>query len=241
MIEINLIPDVKLELLQAQKVRTTVISLAIVVGIAAASVVVLLALWVFVIQTTRGVLSDNTIKSENQKLSNVADLSHTLTIQNQLKLLTTMHDNKHVDSRVFDVLSAVNPPAPNDMAISRTTLDADATTITVEAQAANGFPALEVVRKTIAATNVQYTDNGSVKTVALAGDISDSNRSYGEDSTGKKVLRFTLTFKYPGELFSPKVTNVSIIAPTKTNATDSYLGVPQSLFTQKAVDTTGGQ
>jgi hypothetical protein len=237
MIEINLVPDVKRELLRAQKIRSNVIYIAIIIGIAAASIVVLLGIWVFIVQTTRGALSDNTIKKEHQKLVNVADLSHTLTIQNQLKLLSNMQSSKHVTSRIFDVLTTINPPTPNDIAINKITLDAANSTIIAEAQAANGYPALEVFRKTIAATSFTYTQDGNASSVPLATDISDSDRSYGEDTSGKKVLRFTLSFKYPEELFSPTVKNASIIAPTKKNATDSYLGVPQSLFTEKATDT----
>ena len=239
MIEINLVPDVKQELLKAQSVRSTVISLAIIVGIAAVGVVVVLALWVFGVQTARGAISDNTIKSESQKLLAVPDISNTLTIQNQLNALPDMHSSKHVDSRIFDVLTTINPPQPNDIAINKLTLSSEDTTITIEAQAPNGYPALDVFKKTINATTFQYTKDGESQSVPLASDMSDSDRSYGEDATGKKVLRFALTFTYPEELFSTDLANAKIVAPTKTNATDSYLGVPKSLFTQKASDTEG--
>jgi Tfp pilus assembly protein PilN len=240
MIEINLIPDVKQELLKAQRVRAGVISMAILVGIAAVGVVVLLALWVFAVQTARGAISDGTIKDQSQKLSSVEDVSNTLTIQNQLSKLQEMHNTKSIDSRVFDVLTTINPPAPNDVSITNLALDSSTKTITVEAQAVNGYPALEVFKKTISATKFEYTDNNEKKSVALANGISDSDRSYGEDASGAKVLRFTLSFTYPDELFSKLAQSGTIIAPTKTNVTDSFLGVPQSLFTQKAHDVTGG-
>ncbi len=240
MIEINLIPDVKQELLKAQRVRAGVISMAIFVGIAAIGVVVVLALWVFAVQTARGAISDGTIKDQSQKLSSVEDVSNTLTIQNQLSKLQEMHNTKSIDSRVFDVLTTINPPAPNDVSITNLSLDSSTKTITIEAQAVNGYPALEVFKKTIGATSFEYTSNGEKKSVPLANGISDSDRSYGEDASGAKVLRFTLSFTYPDELFSKLAQNGTIIAPTKTNVTDSFLGVPQSLFTQKASDVRGG-
>lgn len=49
MIEINLIPDVKQELLKAQRTRSMVVSIAIISSIAAASVVVLLLVYIFVV------------------------------------------------------------------------------------------------------------------------------------------------------------------------------------------------
>ncbi|HET6746564.1 MAG TPA: hypothetical protein VFH06_00480 [Candidatus Saccharimonadales bacterium] len=240
MIEINLIPDVKQELLKAQRVRTSVISMAIVVGIVAVGIVVALAMWVFAVQAARDVITDNTIKSESQKLSGVEDVSSTLTIQNQLSKLVAMHDGKHIDSRIFDILNTINPSAPNNVSITKLTLDSADSTIKIEAQAVNGYPALEVFKKTINATKFEYTKDGKKQSVALATSMSDSDRSYGEDASGAKVLRFTLTFEYPAELFARTAQNATVVAPEKTNVTDSFLGVPQSLFTQRASDTGSG-
>ncbi len=237
MIEINLIPDVKQELIRAQRVRSTVISIAIIFGIASIALVILLGVWVFGVQAARGAISDNTIKSESQKLANVSDISNTLTIQNQLDLLTDLHDKKHIDSRIFDVLTTINPPEPNDVAITKLEVDSENNIVLISAQAPNGYPALEVFKKTIDATTFQYEQDGENQSVPLASDMTDSDRSYGEDATGKKVLRFTLAFTYPDELLTPNLTNARIVAPTKTNVTDSFIGVPKSLFTQKATDT----
>jgi hypothetical protein len=237
MIEINLVPDVKQELIKAQRVRASVISIAIIVAIASLGVIMVLALWVFVVQTARGVISDNTIKNESQKLSSVEDISNTLTIQNQLSKLSQMHENKSIDSRIFDILTTINPSAPNNVAITHLSLDSTLSTITIEAQAANGYPALDVFKKTINGTTFQYTQDGQKQSVPLATGISDSDRSYGEDATGAKVLRFTLTFTYPEQLFAKTAQAATIVAPERTNVTDSFLGVPQSLFTQKASDT----
>lgn len=233
MIEINLVPDVKQELINAQRVRTSVISLSILVGIAAVAVVIVLAVWVFGVQTARGVLSDDAIKKESQKLSQVADISNMLTIQNQLSKLPEMHDTKSIDSRIFDVLATINPPAPNNVSVNNLSLDSLSKTIKIEAQTANGYPALEVFKKTITATTFEYTKDGQKQSVPLASQMSDSDRSYGDDAAGATVLRFTLTFVYPDELFTRTAENATIVAPTRTNVTDSFLGVPNSLFTSQ--------
>jgi hypothetical protein len=240
MIEINLVPDVKQELIKAQRVRASVISLAIVIGIGAIGVVIMLAVWVFGVQAARNLLTDNAIKSESQKLSAVEDVSNTLTIQNQLSKITPMHDSKSIDSRLFDILTTINPAAPNNVSITKVLLDSSAKTLKLEAQARNGYPALEVFKKTITATNFEYTTDGTKLSVPLADQMSDSDRSYGEDASGAKVLRFTLTFVYPEQLFTRTAQNAVIVAPGKSNVTDSFLGVPNSLFTQKASDTSGG-
>ena len=54
---------------------------------------------------------------------------------------------------------------------------------------------LEVFKKTIAGAKVKYLDTESKQQqVALASDISTTDVSYGEDSSGNKVLRFTTKF-----------------------------------------------
>lgn len=239
MIEINLVPNVKQELIKAQRARTSVISMAILVGTVATGVVVALAFWVFAVQAARGLLSDNTIKTESDKLSKVEDVSNTLTIQNQLSKLVDMHNGKHIDSRLFDILTTINPSAPNSVAITKLSLDTATSTIKLDAQAANGYPALEVFKKTINATKFEYTENDQKQSVPLATSMSDSDRSYGQDATGAKVLRFSLSFNYPQQLFARTSQSASIVAPERTNVTDSFLGVPQSLFTQKASDSGG--
>lgn len=237
MIEINLIPDVKQELIRAQRVRASVISIAILSGFVAAGVVVLLAIWVFGVQTARSVILDNTIQSESEALASVEDVNNTLTIQNQLSKLSQMHDDKTITSRIFDILTTINPTAPNNVSITNLSLDLASSTITIEAQAANGYPALEVFKKTISATTFRFTQDGEQTSVPLASDMSDSERSYGEDASGARVLRFALSFTYPEELFSRTAESATIVAPERANATDSFQGVPNSLFTERANDT----
>ncbi|NTW62098.1 hypothetical protein HGB25_01650 [Candidatus Saccharibacteria bacterium] len=241
MIEINLVPDVKQELIKAQRVRATVITITILIGMASVAVVAALAFYVFAVQTVRSVLADNSIKDSSAKLDKVPDLSKTLTIQNQLTKINQLNDAKKVDSRIFDLLSAVVPPAPNDIKISDLSIKSDSKMIIVNGQAANSYAALEVFKKTIAGAKVRYTDtNNKQQEVDLASSISTSNTSYGEDSSGVKVLRFTISFVYTDELFSPLSKNVSVVIKTNGNVTDSFLGVPTSLFTDRAKDLTGG-
>lgn len=91
----------------------------------------------------------------------------------------------------------------------------------------------------IEGAKVKYTDSDNKQQqISLASDISTSDISYGEDSSGTKVLRFTLSFVYADELFSPNSKNVSIVVSTSGNVTDSYLGVPTSIFTDSATDLT---
>lgn len=235
MIEINLIPDVKLELLKARRQRRAIISVAVIITIVAVGITVLLAMYAFGVQTIASKLADNSITSENDKLRKVEDLSKTLTIQKQLASLSQQHDDKNLSSRVFDILTTTVPTGTNAISVTRLTMNTEDKTIEIEGQAANGYEALEVFKKTIAETKFEYTTENEVQSpLAIATSISDGERRYSEDSTGKRVLSFTMSFSYPEELFQPTSENGRIIGPNQQNATDSANGVPNSLFTNPA-------
>lgn len=241
MIEINLVPDVKQELIKAQRVRATVISFSILVGFVAAVIVTLLAVYVFAVQTVRSVVLDEDIKKGGTELSSIEDLSKTLTIQNQLTKLSTMHDDKKINSRIFDVLLAIIPPAPNNVQISNLKIDSVSGTISMEGQAANSYAAVEVFKKTVEGASIRYDVDDETIEIPLASNVSTGDTSYGEDSSGAKVLRFTMSFTYAAELFSPASVGAKIVILNGGNATDSYLGVPKSIFVDRAADITEDQ
>ncbi|MFZ1301017.1 MAG: hypothetical protein WAQ27_00320 [Candidatus Microsaccharimonas sp.] len=240
MIEINLIPDVKQELLRAQRTRATVISISIITCIVAGAIVALLLFYVLAVQTFRGALVDQAIIDGDAKLSKVEDLSKMLTIQNQLNRIDTLNGDKKINSRLFDVLLAVIPPAPNEVAISQLTInngngEVERPTITMEGQT-RAYDSMEVFKKTIASSVIVYTQDGEEKELNLASDISTTDISYGENAEGQKVLRFTLSFVYPEELFAADIPVITIKLRVDGNVTDSYLGIPKSVFTERAKD-----
>lgn len=239
MIEINLIPDVKQELLKAERIRSLVISFSIVAGLAALGVVALLAVYVFGVQTVRSALSDEAIKTGSAQLSGVEDLSKVLTIQNQLSKIDELNSQKKINSRVFEMLDAVIPPAPNSVQISTLAIDAEESTITLEGQTPS-YDSLEVFKKTVDGAVMTYTVSEQAAETKLATNISTSDVSFGEDSGGAKVLRFTLSFVYPEELFSPAVPGIVIKLTNAGNVTDSYLGIPKSIFVERASDVEEG-
>jgi Tfp pilus assembly protein PilN len=240
MIEINLIPDVKQQLISAQRMRATVISISIVIGIVAIAVVVLLASYVYGVQTVRGGILDGDITKKATELTSVPDLSKTLTLQNQLTLISKVHDEKKITSRLYDVLAKIIPGKPNDIQISTLTVDTENQQINIEGQAANSYAAVEVFKKTIDAARVTYKVDSTDTTINLASNVTTGSTSYGEDASGLKVLRFSLGFTYAKELFMPSSKDVRITIANQGNATDSYLGVPESVFVDRAKDIQGG-
>lgn len=239
MIEINLIPDVKRELLRAKMMRNTVTAMSITVGMIAVGVAVALGL-IFGGQVALEALHDGTIKSKTRELTSIEDLDKLVTIQHQLATINKLSSERQADSRLFDVMTAVNPVAPNSIKIATLKLKPESRTITIEGSAENGYIALEIFKKTITTnTTVQTTQNGQEVKQPLAENLQAGEASFGEDANGKKVLRFSFTFTYPAELFSKTSGSVVIATPNgKVDVTDSRLGVPESLFAKKPKDAS---
>lgn len=237
MIEINLVPDIKQEFLRSQRLRAKVISTSIIACLAAGGVVTLLAMYMGT-QAIRNALADTDINTQYNKLvTDNKDLAKVVTIQNQLTIVSSLNDKKIISSRAFDLLAAINPKAPNNVKMSVITVDPTKNTLTIEGSADEGFNAADAFKKTILNTTVAYTKDTKTSTIPLSGAVTVSNTSFGEDATGKKVLRFKLSFTYPKELLSNESTNVSVESPTgKIDVTDSHTGVPESLFAQQAAD-----
>lgn len=240
MIEINLIPDVKRELIKAQRTRGIVISSSIIAGIIAISIVVILAIYVFGAQTVRNNIADATIEEKGAELLAVEDLSKMLTLQNQLEVISSVNSVKNIDSRVFDMLAALIPPSPNEAQISQISLDSEAMTVRIEGQT-RSFDSMEVFTKTIDAAVLVYDNEGEEMQVKLATEIATSDTSYGEDSDGNKKFRFVLSFVYPEELFDATIDEVNFKLIVNGNVTDSYLGIPKTIFAEPVTELEEGE
>lgn len=243
MIEINLVPDVKQDLIRAKRARNFVVFGAIAIGIIAVAIVVLLAVYHLAIQTVRSSWVDGDIKANASKLEKTPDLANMLTVQSQLANVSSLHESKNISSRVLDLLVAVNPSAPNQVSFSSFKFNAENSTIHIDAQAAGGFVAADVFKKTIQKATFTYQIDGesNVQTIPLVADVLLSNLSYGEDVTGAKVLRFSADLEYSPELFAATSQNVRIVRPDHQNATDSHKYLPASLFRHRAADIGGTQ
>ena len=239
MIEINLIPDVKREYLKTKLARNAVVTISVFVGVAMAGLAVILGT-VVGSQLIAQSIQDRTIKEDSAKLMNIQDIDKMVTIQQQLETIGGQFDSRHISSRLFDVLSAINPESPNNVTISTLKLNPEEKTVSIEGSAVNGYMALEVFKKTIVNTKVQLKEADKDVNIPLAQDIKTGDTSFGESAEGQRVLRFAFTFTYPNELFSVSESTVTIVTPQgKIDVTDSKLGVPDSLFGARATDTDG--
>lgn len=137
--EINLVPDIKGEMIRALKLRNFIFFLCIVVAAASIGVTVVAGL---IMGGQDAAISGkkNTINNLSNRLNSYSDLSEFLTVKDQLGNVATLNSNKKVLSRTFDILSAIIPTGADTIQISElaVNLEGDAPTFTFDAQANAG-------------------------------------------------------------------------------------------------------
>lgn len=141
-LEINLVPDIKGEMIKALKIRNFILFLCIVVASASVGVVLIFA----TIAGGQQAAVDGkqaTIKSLSSKIGEYSDLSKFLTIRDQLGNLSSISENKKLISRTFNALSAFIPTGADTVQISELTINlnpesGDGPTLTFDAQANAG-------------------------------------------------------------------------------------------------------
>lgn len=231
MIQVNLIPDIKIQMIKARTERVKVISISIAASIISISIVIVLALYTYGAQA----LIDNNLNSkideETAKLNSVKDISKILTIQNQLSAITTINNQKNINSRIYDTIKSIKQSSGNTLSYTSISLDTTTQTFSIQGEVP-GYSSYEELLKALQNSFVRYRDSkdGDFNKVPLASSLSSGQATFSKNSLGNTVLGFSLSFTYPKELFLPTKYDVSVIVEKYGNVTDSYLGVPTSLF-----------
>ncbi len=233
MIQLNLLPDVKLQYIKAQRSRRLVLSIAIVVGTAA---IALLAILLTVDGLQKKHLSDlnRDIASETSQLQGKKDINKILTVQNQLESLTALHAGKPAGTRLFTYLNEVTPA---NVDITDLTVDFTKQTVTITGTAG----ALSSVNKyvdTLKFTN--YTTDKTTGTSHAFNSVVLSNFGLGTNASNtSQPASYTIMLAYDKNIFDiTQKINLSIPSTTTTRA---QIDQPTDLF--KAPSTpapTGG-
>ena len=137
--EINLVPDIKNEMIKALKMRNLIFFVSIVVAVASVAVTLITAL---IMGGQQMVIEKNnkTITNLSTKMNSYEDLKYFLTIRDQIGDIDSLTSNKKVLSRTFNILSALIPSGPDSITISELNVDLskDAPTFNFDAQANAG-------------------------------------------------------------------------------------------------------
>lgn len=218
MIEINLLPEVKKEFVRTQRTKRTIISGIVLVSIASVALVGLLASYAFVGLPALQAQADGDINSIAKSLKADKNLTRNLTLQNQLSILPELHAQKGDYTPLFDIMKSLNPAAPNNVTISKLTIDAVNNTISIEGRTKD-YNGIGVFRDTIKSATVAYTlrdadgETESKKGLQLFSDVVFTDVGLGKTDTGQQIASFTVNATYDADVFSVLASNRKVTVP----------------------------
>lgn len=225
--QLNLLPAVKMEYIKAERVRRLVLTVSILVTVAAMALLLLL---LSVAGLQKKHLSDlnKDILSETTKLQHEPQINKMLTVQNQLSSLTALHANKPAAARLIDYLNQVTPSNVN---ITDFTIDFSQQTATLTGTSSS----LASVNQYIdTLKNTKYAISGNEDSLQPAfNNVVLSSFSLNTDSQDSaQAANYTIAVSYDKNIFDitqnvqlsvPRITTTRL---DSTQANDLFKAAP---------------
>lgn len=242
MIQFNLLPDIKLQYIKAQRTKRTVILLSTIVAGSALAIFVLMFLVVNVAQREHLGNLQKDIDTGKKELQSKQNLSEILTIQNQLNSLPGLHSKKPVATRVYSYIQQVTPQN-----VSISSLKVNFTEQTMEITgSADSLAAVNTYVDTLKFTTFKAQaadpDSGDSDTATNNAFsevvLSNFGLSSGQNAAqGSKPASYTITLKYDAIIFDDSKTATLITNPQVT--TRSETEKPNDIFQTQTTNGAG--
>jgi uncharacterized membrane protein len=223
MIQLNLLPDIKLQYIKAERTRRLVLSVSFLVA-AVAVVILLLLLSVEGLQKKH--LSDlnKDIKSESHQLQHEPQIDKMLTVQNQLSSLTALHAQKPAAAQLLGYLNQVTP---TDIAITDFSIDFTKETASITGTS-NNLASVNQYVDTLKYTT--YTADGSTTTQNAFSNVVLTSFGLNTDTQNpEQAATYTINLAYDQAIFDI-TKNVKLAVPTLTTTRLTTTNPASDLF-----------
>lgn len=226
MIQINLLPDVKVEFVKARRLKRTIMAVCFLVSAVAVAVFALLFISVTVVQKQHLSNLDQDITDYTNQLEATPDIAKILTIQNQLGALTNLHNDKPVASRIFTYIRQL---APQEASIDTLTVDFEGQTMIITGKAVN-LAAVNKFTDTLKFTSFSIESDTEAATRPAFTEVTLKQFGIGTpgSAAGNKSASYSIEFKYAPEIFS-SAGNVKLTIPNQVT-TRSETEKPSNVF-----------
>jgi hypothetical protein len=221
MIQLNLLPDIKMDYIKAERMRRMALSISVLASLVAIGLLVLLLV---VSSLQKKHLSDlsKDITRDSNTLQQKPQINKILTVQNQLESLTALHAAKPAAPRLFDYLYQVTP---NNVSINSLNNDFTAQTMTIT----GGADALSTVNKYIDTLKfTTYSTDSSTGTTKAFSNIVLSSFGLNSSGQGNSAASYSITMSYDKTIFDI-TQKITLTVPNKTT-TRAALDQPEELF-----------
>lgn len=237
MVQFNLLPDVKLQYIKAERTKRTVVSLCVIIAGAAVGLFILFFTAVNVVQKQHMGNLNEDIDNYVKQLEEKPELSKILTIQNQLSSLSQLHSQKPVVSRTFTYIQQVTPQKAS---MESLTINFAEHTMMIEGSA-DSLATVNTFTDTLKFTTFNAETAGEQKSnIAAFAEVVLSDFSIASVTAGdvNKAANYSITLKYDPLIFND-ASKVTLVVPSKVT-TRSETEKPADIFQRQSDETTGG-
>lgn len=227
MVQLNLLPDVKLEYIKTKRTKRLVLSLSFLVIAVSVSFFIFMLIFVDGIQKKHMSNLDKDIDEKVTTIQNTPEVDKILTIQNQLAVINGKHDEKPTATRLLPYLAQV---LPNGSKLTELKADFKTNTITITGNTTD----INAINKFVDTLKfAEYT----IKPDAKGKPFSQVVLSSYTTDPGK--AEFTVTAKFDPVIFD-NANEVTLVIPGIVS-TRSSTEKPNIQFDQKSQSLEGGQ
>lgn len=219
MIQFNLLPDIKVAFLKAQRQKRLVMAAAVIVGGVSLFSLLFMCFTVYVFQKKN--INDLTrdIKTQSEDLTGTTDLNKILTVQNQLSVLDQLHGDKVAANRLFTYMQQVTPQS---VTITQLDVDFEANTMKIQGKA-NEMSPINTYIDTLKFTKYHTDDDANTKNNAFSDVVlAEFSRTDG--------VTYSIELSFDAALFNSSE-NVTLDVPNIVT-TRSVTERPEAIFTQ---------
>ncbi len=216
MVELNLLPDVKLQFIKAKQVKRLVFSISIIVAVISLAILVSLIVYVDVVQKSKINTLNKSIASSIKQIQGNKDLNSVLTIQDQLRALPQLEAQSPKTSRLFGYMSSL---VPSNVTVSSLSIDYTKNTIMLSGNA----DSLATVNQFVDTLKFTTYNTDTVKNAKAFNTVVLSSVTFGSGTAS-----YSISFNFDPILFS-STQNVTLVVPNLTT-TRSIIDQPKILF-----------
>lgn len=207
--EINLVPEVKRQMIKAMRFRNIALFVSIILAaVAGGTVVIMATIWEGQNIAMGG--QDTRLKMMSDKLKSYDSLGEFLTIQNQLSNIDEINSNKKVLSRTFSILGTILPAGPDTINISELSVDLPINQIRFDAQADAkvspyiDYRVLESFKKGVGLMKYDYgryvdAQDNDIPTRCMVETGADGNILMEEEKVGDVVNKYVYAYWLKGK------------------------------------------
>lgn len=227
-VQFNLLPEVKLDYLKAERSKRTVFAVAIIVSAIAFAIFLIMFVAVDVVQKKQLSNADNTASTTTQQLKNMTALAQIVTVQNQLQTLSTLHHNKHAVARLF---SYITQTTPTDVKIGSLSLDFSTNSLGIDGTASDQT-AVNTFIDTLKFTTYKIGSQGN--SLNAFPSVQESSFSIATNS-----VNYSLQIQFDPQLFSNNLPSVPQLSVPSLTTTRSALDDPSNTLFNGQNGSTG--